>query len=119
MKDFHRLDVWQKAHKATLSVYKATGCFPATETYGLTSQIRRAAASIPSNISEGCGRTGDPELGRFLQIAMGSASELEYQLLLARDLGYLKNENYNSLNEQVIEVRKMLNALIQKLIAKS
>jgi hypothetical protein len=78
VKGFRDLKVWEKAHQLTLQVYKATASFPKEEMFGLTSQIRRAAASIPANIAEGCGRSGDAELGRFLQIAMGSASELEY-----------------------------------------
>src|SRR5437762_14378337 len=86
MKDFRKLQVWEKAHQLALALYQVTASFPRDETYGLVSQIRRAAASIPSNIAEGCGRDGDPELSRFCTIARGSASELEYQLLLARDL---------------------------------
>jgi len=83
MKDFRELKVWEKAHQLTLEVYKATTIFPKDELYGLTSQIRRACASIPANIAEGCGRRGDAEFARFLGIAMGSASELDYHLLLA------------------------------------
>jgi four helix bundle protein len=83
--------------------------------YGLTSQIRRAAASIPSNIAEGCGRDGDAELSRYLRIAVGSSSELEYQLLLARDLSYLQENTYVRLAGELIEIRKMLNAFIQRL----
>ena len=86
MKDFRQLKVWERAHQLTLAVYRATTTFPRDETYGLSSQIRRAASSIPSNIAEGCGRDGDAELSRFCQMARGSASELEYQLLLARVL---------------------------------
>ena len=89
MKDFRELKVWEKAHQLTLSVYQVSHRFPKEELYGLTSQIRRASASIPANIAEGCGKCGDAELARYLQIAMGSSSELEYHLLLARDLGYL------------------------------
>jgi four helix bundle protein len=86
LRDFRELKVWGKANQLTLSVYKATQIFPKEELYGLTSQMRRSCASIPANIAEGCGRTGEAELARFLQIAMGSASELEYYLLLAYDL---------------------------------
>ena len=89
MKDYRKLKVWEKSHKLALEVYKATLEFPKTEVYGLVSQMRRAASSIPSNIAEGSGRGGDAELARFLRIAMGSASELKYQLLLARDLKYV------------------------------
>ena len=86
MKDFRNLKVWEKAHQLALALYPITASFPRQEAYGLASQIRRAASSIPSNIAEGCGREGDPELARFCIIARGSATELEYQLLLARDL---------------------------------
>ena len=90
MRDFKRLKVWEKAHQLTVEVYGATKTFPREELYGLTSQIRRASTSVPTNIAEGCGRTGERELARFLQISMGSASELEYQFLLAYDLKHLK-----------------------------
>jgi four helix bundle protein len=90
MKDFRDIKVWQKAHDLTLEIYKATRSFPKDELYTLVSQIRRASVSIPANVAEGCGRGTDSELRQFLQIAMGSASELEYHLVLARDLGYLE-----------------------------
>ena len=92
MKDFRQLKVWEKSHQLALTIYRITASFPREETYGLASQIRRAASSIPSNIAEGCGRDGDPELARFCIIARGSASELEYQLLLGRDLKLLQPE---------------------------
>jgi four helix bundle protein len=107
--------VWDKGHRLTLAVYKATARFPKDELYGLTSQMRRASASIPANVAEGCGRTGKAELGRFLQVAMGSASELEYHLLLARDLGMIDDSEYKSLEGQVVEVKRMLGAFIGKL----
>ena len=115
MQDFKKLTVWEKGHRLTLDVYKATAGFPKDELYGLRSQIRRACASIPANIAEGCGRTGRAELGRFLQVAMGSASELEYHLLLARDLAMLGESQYRSLESQVVEVKRMLSAFIGKL----
>ncbi len=87
MRDFRQLMVWEKSHQLTLEIYQATGAFPREELYGLTSQIRRAAASIPANIAEGCGKDTETELARYMQISMGSASELEYHLLLAHDLG--------------------------------
>ena len=90
MKDFRDLQVWQKAHQLTLTVYRLTASFPQTEWYGLTTQLRRSSASVAANLAEGCGRNGDAELARFCSIAMGSASELEYHLLLARDLKLLK-----------------------------
>lgn len=115
MRDFRKLDVWQKAHQLTLTVYKSTVYFPKDELYGLTSQVRRASASIPANIAEGCGRDGAAELARFLQIAMGSASELEYHLLLAHDLGFVDSSTYQELDSNVVEVKRMLAAFIQKL----
>jgi len=115
LKDFRKLKVWEKSHDLTLVVYRATQAFPQHELYGLTSQIRRACASIPANIAEGCGRNGDPELARFLQIAMGSASELEYHLLLAHDLGLLNTVQYEPLTKETAEVKRMLASFIKKL----
>lgn len=117
MKGFRDLQVWEKAHLLTLAIYSATANFPREELYGLTSQIRRACSSIPANIAEGCGRNGDNELRRFLEIAMGSASELEYHLLLARDLQMLAPEPYDQLNQQACEIKRMLAAFIQRLKA--
>jgi four helix bundle protein len=117
LQDFKKLTVWEKGHRLTLAVYKATAGFPKDELYGLTSQIRRASASIPANIAEGCGRTGRAELGHFLQVAMGSASELEYHLLLAHDLRILSDSEYTSLDSQVVELKRMLGAFIGKLRA--
>lgn len=107
MKDFRDLQVWHKSHELTLAVYEVTRSFPQQEMYGLTSQMRRASSSIPTNIAEGCGRGSDAELARFMQIGMGSASEIEYELLLARDLGYLNEAEYARLNSLIIEVKKM------------
>jgi len=115
MQDFKKLKVWEKGHQLTLGVYKFTAPFPKEERYGLTSQMRRAAASIVSNIAEGCGRAGRPDFARFLQIATGSASELEYQLLLARDLNFLKPEEHQNLERGVVEVKRMLSSLTQRL----
>ncbi len=115
VRDFRELKVWEKGHQVTLQIYSITQNFPREETYGLTSQMRRSSASIPTNIAEGCGKGSDAELARFMQIAMGSASELEYQLLLAKDLGYLENPVYERLHEGVIEVKKMLGPFIKKL----
>jgi four helix bundle protein len=117
MKDFRSLKVWEKAHALTLAIYKSTEQFPKAELYSLTNQIQRAAVSIPANIAEGCGKDSDAELKRYFSIAMGSSSELEYLLLLARDLGYLKANTYQSIQTDLIETRKMLNAFIQKLKA--
>ena len=90
MKDFKKQKVWQKSHRLTLDIYKATANFPREELYGLTNQLRRSCASIPANIAEGCGRNSDADFSRFLQIAMGSATELEYHLLLSHDLGIIE-----------------------------
>jgi len=119
VQDYRNLKVWERAHRLTLEVYKATALFPKDELYGLTSQIRRSCASIPANIAEGCGRDGDAEFARFLRIAMGSASELDYHLLLARDLNFLSGTAYEQLESELIEVRRMLNSFIQKLRANS
>jgi four helix bundle protein len=83
MKDFRTLKVWEKSHRLVLAIYEATKPFPKNELYGITSQIQRAAVSVPTNIAEGCGKDSDAELGRYFKIAMGSSSELEYLLLLA------------------------------------
>ena len=117
MKDFRSLKVWEKAHALTLAIYKVTEGFPKQEIYALTNQIQRAAVSIPANIAEGCGKDSDAELKRYFSIAMGSAGELEYLLLLAHDLGYLQENNYQSMQNDLVETRKMLNAFIQKLKA--
>lgn len=108
MKDFHELKVWQKAHQLTLAVYQITATLPREELYGLTSQIRRSCSSIPANLAEGCGRNGDAEFARFCSIAMGSASELEYHLLLARDLKLIKPKDYADLTQRTIEVKRIL-----------
>ncbi len=115
MQDFRNLKVWEKAHRLTLDVYSATEAFPSKEQYGLTSQIRRACSSIPANIAEGCGRIGDAELVRFLAIAMGSASELEYHLLLSRDLHFLERDAHDRLSDEARAVKSMLASLIRKI----
>jgi four helix bundle protein len=117
--DFHELKVWQKAHHLTLAIYKLTAAFPREELYGLTSQLRRCSASIPANLAEGCGRNGDAELARFCSIAMGSASELEYHLLLAKDLTLIKSKDHAELSQRTAELKRMLAALRHKLKADS
>ena len=114
MKDFRELKVWEKAHEMTLSAYQVTGSFPKHELFGLASQIRRCSSSIPANIAEGCGRLGNSELHRFLQIACGSANELEYHFLLARDLAYISASDHVLLEKQLLEVKRMLVALTRK-----
>jgi len=112
MRDFKRLAVWRKAHELVLAVYRVTADFPDSELYGLSSQMRRSAASVPTNIAEGCGRGAQGrEFARFLQIASGSASELEYQILLSHDLKLLPAEDYAQLSAQTVEVKKMLTSL--------
>ena len=117
MKDFRSLKVLEKAHTLTLMIYKSTEEFPKQELYALTNQIQRAAVSIPANIAEGYGKDSDAEWKRYFSIAMGSSSELEYLILLAHDLGYLQQAAYQSMENDRIEIRKMLNAFIQKLKA--
>ena len=117
MKDFRELKVWQKAHELTLAVYRVTAAFPREEQYGLTSQIRRACSSIAANLAEGCGRNGDAEFARYCSIAMGSASELEYHLLLAKDLKLIQPFDYEELAPRATELKRMLTALMQKLRA--
>lgn len=117
MRDFKKLNVWEKSHQLALAVYQTTTRFPKEELYGLTSQIRRAAVSIPSNIAESSGRESIPDRVRFLHVAMGSANELEYQLILSRDLGLLDSTSYTNLEQLVTEVRRMLNGFVQTLKA--
>jgi four helix bundle protein len=115
LRDFRELKVWEKSHRLVLDVYEASGTFPREETYGLTAQLRRCSVSIPANIAEGCGRSGEAELGRFMLISMGSASELECHLLLARDLGFLSARDYEDLSRRTREVKRMLSTFITKL----
>ena len=115
LQDYKNIKVWQKSYKLVLSVYKLTEEFPNHELYALTSQLRRAAASIPTNIAEGCGRNTDKDFARFLDIASGSASETDYHLLLSKDLKFIDAEHYKSLYEQLTEIRKMLSSLIRKI----
>jgi len=117
MQSFRDLKVWTKAHMVTLSIYRATEEFPASERYGLTSQMRRAAASIPANIAEGCGRSSDANFARFLHVAMGSASEREYFLLLSHDLKLLSEPSHDRIVAETQEIKRMLASLISKLKA--
>ncbi len=104
-----------EGHRLTPRIYEATSVFPREGLYGLASQLRRSCASIPANIAEGCGRSGDAELSRFMLISMGSASELEYHLPLAHDLGYLNPQQYRDLTYGTQEVKRMLSTFITKL----
>ena len=115
MGNYRALRVWEVGHQVTLAVYRATRPFPGSEDYGITSQLRRAASSVPANIAEGAGRNTRAEFARFCRIALGSANELDYHLLLARDLGYLSEEAYAPLSADVLRLRRMLAKFIQKL----
>ncbi len=119
MGDYKKLAVWGKSYQLTLKVYSATKTFPQEELFGLTSQIRRAAYSIPANIAEGSGRGTDNELIRFLQIALGSANELEFHLSLTHDLDYLEANAYRELEDSILEIQRMIVGLIQHLKQKS
>lgn len=114
MSDFRKLAVWAKAHALTLRIYHATRSFPRTETYGLAAQLRRASVSIGSNIAEGSGKNSAGEKRQALGHAQGSVHEIQYQCLLARDLGYLGAPEYDALNASILEVRAMLDALRRK-----
>lgn len=115
MQNFRDLKVWNKAHSVVLAVYAATEQFPNAERYGLVSQMRRAAASIPSNIAEGTGRSSNADFARFLYIATASANELEYFVMLSRDLQFLNSPTHDSLVTRIVEIRRMLTSLIARL----
>jgi four helix bundle protein len=117
MKDYRHLKVWVRSHELTLKLYRATRTFPRDEMFGVTSQIRRAAASISANIAEGCGRDGDSELRRFITISLGSACELDYFILLATELGYFSPEEGSNFSSDTLQLRRMLGTFIQKLKA--
>ena len=117
MRDFKNLKVWEKAHALTLKSYEISKHFPDAEKFGLVSQLRRAAASISTNIAEGCGRDTDRDFARFMIIAAGSTSEVEYQILLSKDLGYINVEQYKILDDEINEIKRMLNSFIRKLTA--
>lgn len=113
MRDFKKYDIWQLSHSFTLEIYKITSNFPKEEIYGLTSQIRRASASIPTNISEGCGRNSDKEFNQFLNIALGSANETEYLLILSKDLTYIHSELFESLEKEINQIKSKIYKLKQ------
>lgn len=115
VRNYRELRVWQEAHAMTLQIYRVTKLFPADELYGLRSQLRRAASSIGANLAEGCGRMSSADFGRFVRMAMGSASEVDYHLLLATDLGYVERKSATRIEQQLMSVRKMLTVLDQKL----
>jgi len=115
MRNYKDLQVWDKSHKLTLALYRATRTFPADERFGLTSQLRRSASSIPANLAEGCGRRSDGEMARFIQIAMGSGAELSYHLMLSRDLGMVGTAEFSKLASDLEEIMRMLSALSGRL----
>ena len=114
MQNYKELKVWENAHEFTLNVYGQSSKFPKEEVYSLTNQLRRAASSIPANIAEGCGKYTQSDLARFLNIALGSANEAEYFLLLAKDLKYLPESSHKLLYEQINRIKAMLISLISK-----
>ena len=118
MQNFKELKVWEKAHQLTLSIYKASAKFPKEEIYSLTSQLRRASASVPANIAEGCGKNSQADLANFLNISLGSANETEYFLILSKDLDYLTEEQFTILSNSINEVKAMLINLISKVRTK-
>jgi four helix bundle protein len=116
MRDFKKYDIWQLSHSITLEIYKITSTFPKEETYGLTSQIRRAVVAIPTNISERCGRNSDKEFNQFLNIALGSANETEYLLFLSKDLKYLSVDSFSDLESKINTIKSKIYKLKQILI---
>ena len=118
MRDFRKLQVWERSHELTLKIYELTSQFPREEIYGLTNQIRRACTLIPTNIAEGCGRESTADFARFLQIAMGSASETEYLILLAHNLKYFNAKQYVELTDAIVSVKKMLTSLLKTIRSK-
>ncbi|MEQ8523777.1 four helix bundle protein [Gracilimonas sp.] len=119
MRDFRTLSVWQKSHLLALSIYNSTASFPKEELHGLISQMRRSVSSIPTNLAEGCGRNSQSEFAHFANMAMGSASELEYQLILAKDLGFVTDQIFKEQSNKVTEIKNMLTSLHQKVLADS
>lgn len=117
MQDYKKLKVWQKSYTLAMKSYNITRRFPKEELYGLVNQMRRAAVSVPANIAEGCGRYTDAELVRFLDIALGSLSELDCYFLMSRDQSFISPEDFVELDQDLTEVRRMLIALIQKVRA--
>ncbi len=115
MRNFKDLIVWEKSHLLCLEIYRITNLFPSEEKFGLISQLRRVSSSVPTNIAEGCGYQTQKEFARFLRIASGSISEVEYQILLSKDLKFITNEDYDKLKSKVIIIKKMLYKLIQSL----
>jgi four helix bundle protein len=118
MQNYKDLKVWEEGHMLTLKIYKVTMNFPDNEKYGLTNQIRRSAFSVPSNIAEGCGKFKQADIANYFQIALGSANETDYLLLLSKDLNYLSEDNFRELEESINKIKAMLISLIKKVRAK-
>ncbi len=116
MRDFTKLEVWKRSHLLTLKIYQVTKSYPREELFGLISQMRRSSSSIPTNIAEGCGRNTIPQLKHFCEIAAGSLSELQYQILLSKDLFYFPNTCFVELHEEIGQIRKMIFAYSAQLI---
>lgn len=115
MRDFQKLIIWQKGHQLTLKIYNITSSFPKEELYGLISQMRRSSSSIPTNIAEGCGHNSNAEMKRFLAISSASASELEYQIILSKDLGYISENRFQELLTFITDLKKMLHSFIKNI----
>jgi four helix bundle protein len=115
MRDFTKLDIWKRSHQLTLKIYTITKAFPKEELFGLTSQMRKSSSSMPTNIAEGCGRNSNSQLNQFVNIAAGSSSELQYQLILSKDLSYISDTMFKELNDETTEIRKMMFAFTDKL----
>jgi four helix bundle protein len=115
MQNFRNLEVWKRSHKLTLQLHDVTSIYPKAQIYGLVSQTTRAAGSIGANLAEGCGRGTDPDFRRFVQIAMGSACELENHLQLAFDLKFLEEKQYTYLNNETVGIKRMLSSLLKRL----
>ena len=115
MRDFKKYDIWKLSHSFTLKIYDVTKSYPKEEIYGMISQIRRASSSIPTNISEGCGRDSDAEFNRYLTIAVGSASEVEYLIILSKDLNYIDEDSFTELNQEINTIKRKIYTLKQKL----
>lgn len=117
VRNYRELEVWDRSHKLTLELYKLSRGFPREEIYGLTSQLRCAAVSIGANLAEGCGRRTSGELARFVRMAMGSASELDYHLLLCRDFEFMSKDQYDRSSRELVRIRKMLTGLLTSIEA--
>jgi len=115
MRDFKNLEIWKRSHLFTLKVYSITKSFPREEVFGLSSQMRRSSSSIPTNIAEGSGRNTNPQFAHFLHISSGSCSEIQYQLILSKDLAYISEEVFEELHSEIIEIRKMIYNYVSKL----